>query len=175
MLSKLRYCESDHNLRFFAQTRLAVWVSNENIIVICQKDGFPWSDQFGIFRIMIRTLVVTALASLMIAFPAFPGDSFGGEKVAAVLVDGEQAKPSVGNTRENRAKTNEAKSKLIENLMRRQNARQLLVTPKGETFLPVPENWKKHIDSTEAHSYFVPLIETEETIAYQALIDSLKR
>lgn len=33
---------------------------------------------------------------------------------------------------------------------------------------------KKHTDSTEAHSYFVPLIETDETIAYQALIDSLK-
>ena len=140
MLSKLRYSESDHNFRFFAQTRLAVWDSNENIIVICQKDGFPWSDQFSIFRNMIRTLVVTALASVMIAFSAFPGDSFGGEKVSAVLVDGEQAKPSVGITPENRAKINEAESKLIENLMRRQKARQLLVTPKWETFLPVPEN-----------------------------------
>ena len=140
MLSKLGYSESDHNFRFFAQTRLAVWVSNENIIVICQKDGFPWSDQFSIFRNMIRTLVVTALASVMIAFSAFPGDSFGGEKVSAVLVDGEQAKPSVGITPENRAKINEAESKLIENLMRRQKARQLLVTPKWETFLPVPEN-----------------------------------
>ena len=76
----------------------------------------------------------------MIAFSAFPGDSFGGEKVSAVLVDGEQAKPSVGITPENRAKINEAESKLIENLMRRQKARQLLVTPKWETFLPVPEN-----------------------------------
>ncbi|MGB0155445.1 MAG: hypothetical protein ACPGFB_15570 [Verrucomicrobiales bacterium] len=124
---------------------------------------------------MIRSLVVTALASVMTAFSAFPGDSFGGDKVAAVLADVEQAKPSVGITPENRAKINEAESKLIENLMRRQIARQLLVTPEWETFLPVPENWKKHIDSTGARSYFVPLIETDETIAYQALIDSLKK
>ena len=117
-----------------------MWVSNENIIVICQKDGFPWSDQFGIFRNMIRTLVVTALASVMIAFSAYPGDSFGGEKVAAVLIDGEQAKPSFGITSEDRAKINEAESKLIENLVRRLKARQLLVTPKWETFRPVPEN-----------------------------------
>lgn len=121
---------------------------------------------------MIRMIIA---AAVIVAVWAAPDISFGEGEVADVLVSGEEAKPFLGVNSEISEKINGAEKKLIENLMRTQIARQLLVEPNLETFLPVPENWKKYTDSTGAISYLVPLVETNETIAYRALVDSLKK
>ena len=121
---------------------------------------------------MIRAITV---AAVIVSVLAAPDLSFGEGEVEDTLVSGEEAKPSFGVSSEISEKINGAEKKLIENLMRTQIARQLLVEPNLETFLPVPENWKKYTDSTGAISYLVPLVETNETIAYKLLIDSLEK
>lgn len=114
---------------------------------------------------MIRMIIA---AAVILAFLAAPDISFGEGEVADNSVGGEEAKPSIAVNLETSEKINEI-------LMRTQIARQFLDEPNLETFLPVPENWKKHTDATGAISYLVPLVETNETIAYKALIDSLEK
>ena len=114
---------------------------------------------------MIRMIIA---AAVIVAFLAAPDISFGEGEVADNSVSGEKAKPSIGVNLETSEKINEI-------LMRTQMARQFLDEPNLETFLPVPENWKKNTDATGAISYLVPLVETNETIAYKALIDSLEK
>ena len=114
---------------------------------------------------MIRMIIA---AAVIVAFLAAPDISFGEGEVAYNSVSGEKAKPSIGVNLETSEKINEI-------LMRTPMARQFLDEPNLETFLPVPENWKKNTDATGAISYLVPLVETNETIAYKALIDSLEK
>ena len=121
---------------------------------------------------MIRMLIA---ASVIVAFLVPLDISFGEGEVADNSVSGEEAKPSIGVNLETSEKINGAEENLVENLMRTQIARQFHVDPNLETSLPVPENWKKYTDSNRAISILVPLVETNETIAYKLLIDSLEK
>mgnify|MGYP001426654305 CR=1 FL=1 len=82
---------------------------------------------------MIRMIIA---AAVIVAFLAAPDISFGEGEVAYNSVSGEKAKPSIGVNLETSEKINEI-------LMRTPMARQFLDEPNLETFLPVPENWKK--------------------------------
>jgi len=135
---------------------------NRHVKANLAKKCFPFIDPFDILIFMNRSAVMIAIA---IVIAATPGNELCAEdqKITA-LVKGGEGESLV-----------EIEIDIIEKPPEAEYQPRLLAESHMQSDLPVPRNWQKNTDTTGAKSYLVPLTETEETVAYQTLIDYLKK